>query len=165
MQANLAVLLAATCLFGQAGKSTGSKAPVDRAREIERQIHTLINRERAKEGARPLRWNGRLAAAARNHSRRMAEAGFFAHEDPRHGALRQRLDRARISWSMIAENISYARDRRATLSRLAADAVKRWMQSDGHRDNLLEPRYTDTGIGAAFSSNGALHMTQIFLRP
>src|SRR5688572_8136114 len=79
-----------------------------RAIEIERLVHILINRERAREDAKPLAAHSRLTELARSHSKRMAEKGFFSHEDPQRGGLRTRLERAGIRWTMIAENISYA---------------------------------------------------------
>ena len=74
------------------------------------------------------------------------------------------IERAGIGWTMIAENISFSRNARATPSQIARDAVKRWMQSPGHADNLLEGRFASTGIGVATGRNGGVYMTQIFLR-
>src|SRR5687768_9479500 len=67
-----------------------------RAAETERLVHILINRERASEEARPLAPHSRLTELARSHSKRMAENGFFSHDDPQRGGLRTRLDRAGI---------------------------------------------------------------------
>ena len=165
MHSGLRISMIAACLFLAPLASSQADDLVERkAREIERLVHVLINRERAREGIRPLAVDRRLADLARSHSKRMAERGFFSHEDPDRGGLRARLDRARIGWTMIAENISYARTPRATAAQFAHDAVKRWLNSPGHRENLKNPRLTHTGIGAAFSRNGALYLTQSFLR-
>jgi uncharacterized protein YkwD len=94
----------------------------------------------------------------------MATKGFFSHDDPERGSLQRRIDRARIGWTMIAENISYSRNQRATAAQIARDAVNRWKSSRGHAENLLERRFTHTGIGVAISRNGGVYMTQVFLR-
>ena len=151
-------LLAAFLSFGVAAPEES------KAREIERQVHVLINRERQRIVRRPLARDIRLERLARDHSVRMAKRGFFAHEDPSRGALRSRVDSARIEWTALAENISYARIPRATATHLARNAVTGWLRSPGHRENLRNPIFTHTGIGAAFSANGALYLTQIFLR-
>ena len=157
------VAFAATLLLSPCALASQNHVEI-RAREVERLTHRLINGERAKEGLRILNSDPRLIQGARDHSRRMAKTGFFSHDDPGFGGLRERLERARIRWSMIAENISYARNPRATAAQLAHSAVSRWMKSPGHRANILNGRLTHTGIGAQYTPKGELYLTQIFIR-
>lgn len=133
-----------------------------KAREIEQQIHKLINRER--KARNQLTLDSRLVELARSHSRRMADAGFLSHDDPARGSLLARLDRAGFRWTMIAENISYARNPKSTAGQLAGNAVRGWMNSAGHRSNILNSRFTRTGIGAAVNLREEIYVTQIFGR-
>ena len=124
----------------------------------ERRIFDAINRERERRGVNKLRWSEKLAEAAREHSRNMAQEGFFAHEDPRRGDLGNRLRQSGISYTACAENIytqSGGRD-------VVASACRAWMQSSGHKKNILSMRYERSAIGVARNSAGVFFATQIF---
>jgi uncharacterized protein YkwD len=101
-----------------------------------------------------------LLAVARAYSRQMAEGGFFSHTDPQGRDVRQRLEKARITWLMVGENLSYSN---GYINPVAA-SVRGWMNSPGHRHNILEGRYNDSAIGAWIASDGTVYFTEIFLR-
>ena len=125
-----------------------------------RSVFDAVNRERVRRRGKALVWNEELAEAARRHSESMARNGFFSHVDPRRGDLGERLERAGIRYSACAENI-YTQ----TGGRDAVDAAcAAWMKSAGHRANILNPQYRDTGIGVAVKKSGEWFLTQIFLR-
>lgn len=136
-------------------------APASSARSDERRIFDLINRERAAARLPKLAWDEAAARAARAHSARMRDAGFFAHDDPERGGVARRATAARIGWTAIAENIFTCKGYRQP----AEVAVKGWMKSPGHRRNLLDPHYTRTGVGIVTAPDGTYHMTQIYFRP
>lgn len=109
----------------------------------------LLNRERARRHLRPLRRNRSLDGVASRYARQMVEARFFNHVSPRGATLTQRvratsyLDGLR-SWS-IGENLAWGTGSYAT----AAQTVRSWMDSPGHRRNILDRRFREIGIGVA----------------
>jgi uncharacterized protein YkwD len=122
---------------------------------VENRVLELANGQRRARGIRPLVWDEHLARQARLHSRRMAELGFFGHQDPKRGSLGQRIGASR---RVVAENLhrSYGYNDPADV------AVQGWMDSDGHRRNLLNSRFTVTGIGLARAGDGTWFATQLF---
>jgi uncharacterized protein YkwD len=126
---------------------------------LERRVWEAINRERRRAGVGELAWDEALAAEARRHSARMAQAGFFSHCDPVRGDLAPRLDADGIPWHACAENIILLEQGDEDT---VAVVVKAWLASSGHRKNLLNPVYTRSGVGVAASSGNRLWMTQDF---
>ena len=137
--------------------------------ELELKVHTGINAERAKNGGSPLKWEEQLAAVARAHSDDMTSRGYFSHDTPEGLGPSDRIDRAGYScWKRshygVAENIAIETTL-GDLERTAAEAVRGWMNSPGHRTNLLGREYDRTGIGASFGTwHGykAVYLTQVF---
>ncbi len=110
----------------------------------------LINRERAAHGERALRPNARLARAAQTHSASMAFGDYFEHVGP--GGVtplaRMRavgyISSSRVGYE-VGENIAWG-----TLWLASPRAiVAAWMASPGHRANILDPRFRETGIGVS----------------
>jgi uncharacterized protein YkwD len=107
----------------------------------------LVNRERTSRGLRALSLNGRLSAAAQNHTDDMLRRRYFAHES-RSG--RTTVDRIRgagylsgaRSW-MIGENLAWGSGSKGTPRQI----VVAWMNSPGHRRNILTGRFREIGIG------------------
>ena len=140
-----------------------------RVSELELKVHAGINAERVKAGASPLKWEEQLAAVARSHSDDMTSQGYFSHDTPEGLGPSDRIDRSGYScWKAshygVAENIAIE----TTLGNLdwtAAEAVQGWMNSPGHRTNLLGRQYDRTGIGASFGTwrgYRAVYLTQVF---
>ena len=134
-----------------------ARGPVEE-QSLERRVWRAINRERRRQGAAELAWDEALAAEARRHSSRMVEVGFFSHYDPERGGLEPRLDADGIPWRDCAENIILFKQDEDDPAEVA---VKAWMASPGHRENLLNPVYTLSGVGIATGGNH-LWMTQDF---
>ena len=112
----------------------------------------LLNVERTSRGLRALRVNGRLSAAAEQHTNDMVRRRYFSHTS-RSGSdsgdrIRSQgyLSGAR-SW-MIGENLAWGSGERST----PRSIVKAWMASPGHRHNILTSRFREIGIGVAASS-------------
>lgn len=159
---------------------------IDTAR-LEQQIHLQINRERQNHGLAALQRDAQLAKIARDHSQDMARNQFFSHfnlrgEDPSARGERQGWNKQKQigpeTWaSGVAENIylTHFYDKVYTATRngvtvskkygwkspeqIVAIIVQGWMQSPGHRKNILSPQYDRQGIGVAISGN-AIYITE-----
>lgn len=138
--------------------------------ELERKVHDGINAERAAmRGLRQLQWDDRLNVIARDHSEDMTERGYFDHDTPEGLGPTERATKAGYSCRKgysygLAENITVelmSND----MDKLAAEAVKGWVGSPGHRANLLGRQYDRTGVGASFGKwkgYKAVYLTQVF---
>ncbi len=102
----------------------------------------LTNAERRKRGLPPLSRNPNLAKSAQYHADFMARNDCFAHRCPREPALAQRARNAGYRYRGVAENI-------AAGSPTPAEVVEGWMDSPGHRANILHPEMREIGIGYA----------------
>lgn len=112
------------------------------------------------EAAPPVQWNAQLAAAALEHSKDMAQHGYFAHADKQGNDVTQRAAEQGYAWRTIGENIARGQNS-------AREAVASWIDSPGHCRSLMSPRFTD--MGAAYSvrtgKRPAAYWTQVFAAP
>jgi uncharacterized protein YkwD len=111
-----------------------------------------INQVRRQHGLSELRASGLLAEAAEHHSRQMAARGFFDHDSPDGSAFWKRVERYYPSrgasyWS-VGENLAYG-----SPSLSAEGAVRAWMQSPGHRANLLSSAWREIGLAAVHAES------------
>jgi len=137
--------------------------PKQRLREIEaleQQCLDEINQVRRKSGLARLIFSEQLLSVARAYSRRMAEQHFFSHDDPEGRTVRERVDEADIRWRMIGENLAYS----SGYVNPVAASLHGWMESPGHRRNILEPDFNLTAVGVWITSDGTVYFTEIFLR-
>lgn len=114
---------------------------------LEEAVIVRVNRIRRGRGLRPLRHNGRLAAAANFHSKDMARKGYFEHDSASGTAFWRRIERfypsrGFRSWT-VGENLLWGTDTYG-----AAFAVREWMASPPHRQNILSRDWREIGIGA-----------------
>jgi uncharacterized protein YkwD len=112
----------------------------------------LLNLQRAAQGVGPLVENAALSSASTGYSQRMVAQGFFAHESPDGGTLVERLTGAGYlgddaAW-VVGENIGWGQGSLAT----PRSMVSAWMNSPGHRENLLSPDYAEVGLGLALGT-------------
>lgn len=128
--------------------------------ELETTIQQRINEIRQDQGLRPLQNNARLAQVARNYSRLMAEQNFFSHTGPDGRHVGQRVQAAGIVYWIVGENLFKS----VNVSNPAPTAVTGWMESPGHRENILNAKYSETGVGVWRQGN-SYYVTQLFLRP
>jgi len=125
---------------------------------MEARIVDLINEERAAQGLQPVTPDPRLTAAARQHSREMNDLEYFSHRSPseEYGTLTRRLGKAgmkRYGWA--GENIAMS------ASGSAEGFVKMWMDSPGHRENILRAQFRYTGLGV-YGDGETFYATQVF---
>jgi uncharacterized protein YkwD len=136
--------------------------------EVEELIIVLVNDERQQYELSILSEDALLTSLAREHSISMVENNFFGHERyPGERLLSYNMSPG----TMRGENLAKIPTRQyipgpfLSLQEVCEWAVSGWMDSDGHRANILEPRYTKTGVGVSFSDEGDfiyLYITQIF---
>lgn len=134
---------------------TDEAAPTQARRAL-----VLANDERAEAGCPPLVRNATLASVAAAHSADMATQNYFDHTSLDGRSAAQRMTDAGYSFSLMAENIAAGQPS-------AEAAMAGWMDSDGHRDNLLNCELTQTGIGVASDpdSDFGIYWTQVFGTP
>lgn len=124
----------------------------------EQEVLRLVNAERAKAGLPALTYNWEAARVARYKSQDMIDKGYFAHQSPTYGSPFQMMESFGLRFSAAAENIAKGQ-------RTPAEVMNAWMNSPGHRANILSRSVTHIGVGAAKAKNGTLYWTQMFLKP
>jgi uncharacterized protein YkwD len=130
-----------TCSDADMEPASGNLARVRTA------ILCLHNQVRARHGLPPLRENAHLRSAARGHSRNMVSDGFFEHTAPSGATMVDRILRTRYvgpdeGWA-LGENLAWGTGSLAT----ARGAIDAWLDSPGHRANILRRAYREVGIG------------------
>src|SRR5438477_4854371 len=148
---NLIFLLAVAFLFCF---STGAPAQLER-NDSERQLFEALNRERTAHGLSALQWDETLFKAARRHALLMLNLNRLEHRLPSEPNLEERLAEAGARFGAIAENIAIGPNPQIIHGG--------WMDSPGHRKNILDPRLTSVGI-AAVHGPGGLFAVQDFSR-
>ncbi|MER6359061.1 CAP domain-containing protein [Streptomyces sp. NPDC001634] len=119
------------------------------------EVIALTNAERAAAGLPPLAGDPLLTAAAQAHSADMVARAFYAHTSP---DGREPWDRAAAAGSRhrtVGENIACGQ-------RSPAEVVRGWMDSPGHRANILKPAFTHMGVGFAGGGRAGTYWTQLF---
>ena len=127
---------------------------------MEAAIVASVNRRRREAGLAPLIVEPRLTRAARLHAANMAARRELSHTitGSTTSTLRSRIADVEYRYSSIAENIAYGA--------ISVDEVMGgWMSSPGHRTNIMNSSYTQTGVGIARAANGDLYYCQVFGRP
>lgn len=132
-----------------------SSRTVSKLKADENHILGQVNEERAKAGLAPLKIDYRLVSTARAKSQDMIDNGYFAHESPVLGSPFEQLKRAGISYRYAGENIAG--------NTSASRAMEAWMNSPGHRVNILNPEFTHIGIGVMDGGPYGKMMTQQFV--
>ena len=181
----LSFILAASCSGSGHRKQTFQhrQQPVISVSRLETSIHALINAERRKNGLAALSWDASLAAVARSHSSDMAKRTYFDHYSPEGFDFSKRYQRDGYSCAIRsgrtiytgAENIAqnYLAASVTTVNgeefsdwnsedTIAESTVKGWMNSAGHRKNILTPVFLHEGIGIFISTDGKVYITQNF---
>jgi uncharacterized protein YkwD len=151
--------------------------------ELEREVHLLINKERQAKGYSPLSFNATLSGIARKHSRDMAARNYFSHRSPEGTGFSERYRQAGYSCSVQtgetiytgAENIfqNNLYDRVITVGtetrydwnsarKIAETTVQGWMNSPGHRKNILTPFWRSEGLGIAIAPDDKVYITENF---
>ena len=124
-----------------------------RATSVAEEVLNIVNQERRRAGLSPLRLHSQLTAAAQDHSNDMARHNFMSHTGSDGSSFGDRLRRHGYNFRTGAENVAAGQSS-------VQDVMKSWMNSPGHRNNILGPNYRDIGIAAARGNK--LYWTQTF---
>jgi uncharacterized protein YkwD len=143
------------------GNGSGNNGGSSPSQSEEEKLLSLINDFRAQNGQSALSRNGKLDTAALNHSRDMANRGYFSHNSPEGGTPDQRIVAAGYTFSWWGENIYKSAPGDAT----AQAAFTSWVNSSGHRANMLGSNFTQIGIGRATATDGRTYWTNTFGKP
>lgn len=130
---------------------------IDEVKSVENEVVRLTNAERAKYGLPALTQNWELSRVARYKSQDMISKNYFDHTSPTYGSPFDMIRAFGIKFSAAGENIAYGQ-------RTAAEVVKTWMNSAGHRANILSNTYTQIGVGVAQNKSGTYYWTQMFIK-
>jgi uncharacterized protein YkwD len=117
----------------------------DAPSSVEQEVLELVNLEREIENLNPLIWDDALGTAARSHSTDMAQLNYFSHTSLDGRTFNQRITAASYPYNTCGENIA------AGYSSPQA-VMNGWMNSPGHRANILNSAFCDLGVGYAFGS-------------
>jgi len=131
-----------------------SPAPVTGLTADEQKMYELINQERAKAGVAPLQLDLRLVESARAKSRDMIENNYFSHTSPVYGGFAALIRKYAPDYRYLGENIAG--------NRTVEAAQTAFMNSDGHRRNILNTNYTHVGIGVVDGGPYGKMITQHF---
>lgn len=120
----------------------------------EKKMLSMLNTERVSRGGQPLRLDSDLTSLARAKSMDMFERRYFSHIDPDGRNISDRAKQAGVSYMLIGENLAYAPD--------VSEAHMGLMNSEGHRKNILDTRYSRIGIGVVDGGIYGKMFTQVF---
>ncbi|MFA1735946.1 CAP domain-containing protein [Lysinibacillus fusiformis] len=120
---------------------------------FEQEVVKLTNAERTKAGLSPLQTDDKLMAAAREKSQDMQSNNYFSHTSPTFGSPFDRMKALGIAYKSAGENIAQGQ-------RSPQEVVQAWMDSPGHRANILNGKFTHIGVGYVKSGN---YWTQQFI--
>ncbi len=121
----------------------------------EQKVVELVNVERQKSGLSSLTLDTSISNIARMKSADMANNNYFAHQSPTYGSAGDMLTKYGVKWSAWGENI-------ASGQRTPQEVVTAWMNSPGHRANIMSTNFSKIGVGYAVNSNGTPYWTQMF---
>ncbi|MFG1842321.1 CAP domain-containing protein [Micromonospora sp. NPDC049175] len=136
--------------------STGSTGSSGTVSAQAREVVDLVNAERAKAGCGALSIDDKLMTAAQKHSQDQADHKNMSHTGSDGSNAGVRLDRVGYAWRTYGENVAWNQQTPAAV-------MDAWMNSSGHRANILNCAFTEIGVGIA-TSNGP-YWTQVFAAP
>ncbi|EWG09741.1 sporulation protein [Cytobacillus firmus] len=119
----------------------------------EKKVLELTNQERAKAGVPALKLDAELSKVAREKSRDMQSKGYFDHNSPTYGSPFDMMKQFGISYTTAGENIAMGQQS-------PEEVVQAWMNSEGHRKNIMNANFTHLGVGHVADGN---YWTQMFI--
>lgn len=118
----------------------------------------LVNQERSKAGLQPLTLSEKLTNIAYTKAKDMADKGYFSHNSPTYGSPFDMLKQFGVSYSYAGENI-------AAGQKSAEEVMNSWMNSSGHKANILNKNYTQLGVGFYRGGEYGTEWVQLFIKP
>ncbi|WP_153007710.1 CAP domain-containing protein [Bacillus coahuilensis] len=132
-------------------------ANIESEEEWKKEILRLVNTEREKEGLPDLTLDELVSETAQAKAVDLMENGYFAHESPTYGSPFNMLSTFGVSYTAAGENIAAGQT-------TPEQVVKEWMESPGHRANILNASFTDLGVGYAEGGSYGTYWVQMFVR-
>ena len=126
---------------------------IDQTKGVEAEVLNLVNQQRQKQGLKPLQMDWELQRVARIKACDMAQAGYFSHQSPSYGSPFDMMKHYGIAFKSAGENIAQGQTS-------AQSVMDSWMNSQGHRENILKPDFTHIGVGYCQQGN---HWVQMFI--
>ncbi|AGZ41081.1 CAP domain-containing protein [Actinoplanes friuliensis] len=123
--------------------------------DLERRVVAAVNEERRRARLGRLVAEPLLAVAARAHSDDMAQRGYFSHHSPEGTTAGDRVAVTGYQFAVVGENIAWGQ-------RTAREVMTAWMNSRGHKANILDAGFTRIGVGVAADRHGSPVWTQVF---
>jgi uncharacterized YkwD family protein len=123
---------------------------------FEKQVIDLTNQERKKNGLDALKMDGELSNVAEMKSEDMKEQNYFSHTSPTYGSPFEMMENFGVDYSTAAENIAVGQ-------KTPESVVNAWMNSPGHRKNILNKQVTHIGVGTAKDASQGIYWTQMFI--
>ncbi|MFV0441335.1 MAG: SafA/ExsA family spore coat assembly protein [Lachnospirales bacterium] len=128
--------------------------PDETLQGIEEEILDLVNAERQKNNLSPLKLDWQVSRVAQYKSEDMGDNNYFSHNSPTYGSPFDMLKSFNISYNYAGENIAKGQ-------KTPTAVMNAWMNSSGHRENILNSKFTTLGVGY-YVKNGTIYWTQIF---
>lgn len=126
-------------------------------KNLENQVIKLVNQQRANKGLSPLTANWQLSRVARYKSQDMRDKVYFSHYSPTYGSPFDMMKNFGLSFYAAGENIAMGQS-------TPVQVMTSWMNSSGHRANILNPNYNEIGVGLAKGGTGGYYWTQEFIK-
>ena len=136
--------------------TTPEQKPSTDFSSYQQQVLDLVNAERAKRGISALTLDSSLSSVATKKSQDMVNKNYFDHTSPTYGSPFDMMKQFGISYRTAGENIAKGQ-------KTPQEVVAAWMNSEGHRKNILNPNFTNLGVGIAKDSNKTTYWTQMFI--
>ena len=130
--------------------------------EIEQQIFQSVNAERAKAGLSALTYNNTMQKYARIKSKDMGDRGYFDHKNPEGQLITAQMQKDGVTYNAWGENIAYISGMSGN-STIANKFMTNWMNSEGHRANILSTNFSSIGVGV-YKIGNKYYATQEFYR-
>ncbi|RYL95911.1 hypothetical protein EWI07_00465 [Sporolactobacillus sp. THM7-4] len=140
------------------GSNRASAAPAaSQMNAFEQKVVDLTNQQRSKAGLKPLKADNRsLSRMARDKAQDMRDKNYFDHQSPTYGSPFDMMKKYGIHYSSAGENI-------AAGQKSPEEVVQGWMNSPGHRANILNANYTTIGVGYVQGGSYGSYWVQEFI--
>lgn len=147
---------------GQSTETDNTEEGTETATQVEateqaRAVLKLVNQERQQRGLNPLVLSSTLTSIATTKAKDMADNGYFDHTSPTYGSPFDMLRRYGVQYSSAGENI-------AAGQKDADEVMDSWMNSSGHRENILKAEYEQIGIGYVEGGRWGTYWVQLFTK-
>lgn len=125
--------------------------------DFAKEVVELVNKERVNRGLQPLKAHAKLTDCAQAKAQNMIDKNYFAHNSPTYGTPFDMIEQWGIKFTAAGENIAYGQN-------TPKEVMQTWMDSPGHRSNILSDSFAEIGVGVATNKNGVIYWTQMFMR-